>query len=301
VRATPAVLVLALAPLAGACGGDDPEVGEVVRGREPVTGTTTSVALPSGALDVVVGAPRDSLAAEDTNDLEEQPEFDGSSWLPVSWSFDPFGGPWGGALAVDPQEAEVALTVDGRSYAVGAPYQVAGPGTVDAPYDDLYVLVPGEPDPEDVGVEVTYDGHPVAGLDELGAERPPGVPCPAGAFETSEPAELDCEISLVGRTPYYPGVGWADDGELLTVVGVRAVRLLSAASRSVVAIEDRSTIAGVTPLVGLTQEDRPQEYVAAGTLVAATPADARGPLVLDLVFTLDDGSTVEATGTVPLA
>lgn len=300
-RAGGALLLVLVVPLAG-CGGDgDPEAGALARARDAATGTTTEVVLPNGTLNVVVGDPVASVEEDDSKDLEEQPEVDDAGWLPVSWTFDPFAGPWGGALSSDPQAAEVAVRVDGSSYAVGPPYRVVGPGTGDAPDDSFYVLVPGEPEPEDVGIEVTYAGHPVAGLEALGDAPPPGVPCQVGGTPAS--AELDCEISSVGTTPYYPGAGWAQDGEVWTVVQVRAVRLLSASSRSVVAIEDRSTVGGVPPLAGLTQQRRPQEYVAAGTLVVPTPAGAlgsAGPLQLDLGFTLDDGSQVEATATVPL-
>ena len=88
--------------------------------------------------------------------------------------------------------------------------------------------VKGEPTADSVAVLVGYDGdtrtlNVAAGtsegqgiaLAEMSAEQPASFACPSDGWsaEPAARATVTCDISWSGRTPYWPGVGWAAQGE----------------------------------------------------------------------------------------
>lgn len=310
-----AALAVLLVPTA--CGDSSADPGaraqRPVVARDPMAGDRASVLLPTGRLDLTVGTPVDAVPADRTKDLKAVSAPDGGSLVPVSWTFDGSQAPWLGLLAAHPDEAVVSLQVGGRSYRVGPPYQVGAGGTIATDPDRaFYVPVGATPDPADIAVSVAYDGltqvvHPATGESDLGVAaglarlegpRPGGVPCPDHGWRAvprSVDVQVDCTISLAGRTPYWPTAGWAEAGHQWLVLDVPEVRLLRAVARGphgsttyrVADISDLSRYAGRSPRSVLGQQQPPRQYVAGGVQVFDVAAGDRGTLRLALRFSLE--------------
>ncbi|MBC2960662.1 hypothetical protein [Nocardioides deserti] len=224
------------------CGTDEAAADAVLEGRgDRVDGPTTTFVVPTGTLAVTIGDPVDRVGSDDTADREERAAPDGSALLPVLVDFtDREGAPWGGRLAAEPQEADVALEVDGEERRLGSPYTTTGRGLSGAATATYWVVVPGEPAADDVTVTVTYDGAeqaavagaepsgPGAALAALPQEAPAAADCPERWRTDGAPLRLECELPLVGRTPYWPGAGWAADGSSWVVVEARRVQAYAA-------------------------------------------------------------------------
>ena len=119
-----------------ACGdqGSAASAGDVVVGHasDRVTGDTAFVLLPTGRVDLTVGAPTEKLTDEQVEGGRRAP--DGGSFVPVSWAHDPFGesGVPIGVIGAEPQEAQVTLVAGGTRADLGSPYRVVGEtGTAD--------------------------------------------------------------------------------------------------------------------------------------------------------------------------
>lgn len=300
--------------LVGGCGSDDSaSAGDVVKAGSDTTisGHGVTVTVPIGRLTVKVGDPVSSVAADKTFARKKLTAPDGGSLVPIGWTFDATSGPWGQMLAKDPQETKVSLTDGDHHYPLGSPYSVSGNTIANSSVTDFYVAVKGKPTIDDLSLEVEYaggtqavsvaTGKPEPGspsLAGLGTTQPAGVACPSTGWTSSDPKldlRLDCQISMVGRSPYYPGVGWAPRGKVLQVVNVSSVRLLDAVDNSgggsttyrVTGIVDHSTLASGRSATALHQAPAPQEYVAGGTLVFRTTPDAHDPLRISLTFELE--------------
>ena len=333
-RAFGLVALVVTLGVATGCGSDPhSSAGAVVKAGAAVdvaasAAATTTLTVPVGTITLALGDPVTSVDGDKTaggNDVEAP---DGGELVPVGWSFAtrPL---WGGMLALEPHEADVSLVVDGKAYPLGSPYSVDGNALANSSDTDFYLAIPGKPQPKDLTVRVDYDGgaqevavgtgKPVAGsrdLATLGEVAPAGVDCPSTGWSSSDPKldlRLDCRISMVGETPYYPGVGWAPAGKVFRVVNVPELRLLDAVDNSgtgsttyrVAGIVDHSTLAGGRSATALRQASPTQEYVAGGTLVFRTAADAQAPLRLSVAFRLEEddvrgGSKAPDTRTVTI-
>jgi hypothetical protein len=222
-----------------ACGnqGAGASDGDVVEGHlsDKVTGDSSYVLLPTGRIDLTVGAPVDEVTADQAGDGEKHQAPDGGAFVPVTWDHDPFGA---GAVPVevmgaDPQEADVTLVSGDTEADLGAPYQLAGDqGTTDTGVGTMYVAVDG--DGQAPTFEVSYDGltqtlDPATGDRDAGAAAPlyaeatAGIeaPCTQEGFASGDVTpEISCLVNAPQRTPYLPGHGWADDGHVWLLVGV---------------------------------------------------------------------------------
>lgn len=303
--------------LTGACGSGDSDhtasAGEVVKAGSDTTiqGSAVRVTVPTGTVALKVGKPVSSVAADDTFKRTKVEAPDGGSLVPVSWTLDGLGStPWGGLLARPAKPATVSLVDGDHSYRVGSPYSTNGSALAESSETAFYVALGDKPSLHDLAVKVEYDGgaqvasaatgEPAAGspsLADLSPGPPSGVPCPSRGWHADDAKldlELDCRITTVGRSDYYPGVGWASAGQTLQVVNIPEVRLLHAVDSSgsgsttyrVSGIIDHSTLGSTRSATALHQAAPPQEYVAGGTLVFRTDPGRTEPLRLSLTFEL---------------
>ncbi len=234
--------LLVAATLSG-CGdsGAASGAGDVVVGHlsDEVQGDETFVLLPSGRIDLTVGKPTsDAVSADQADDGEEHAPPSGGSFVPVSWSHDPFAesGSPAALIAGRPLPADVSLVVDGKAVDLGSPYEVVGDqGVTDTGVGTMYVAVDEAPDEiESLTVSVDYDGltqtvDPATGERDAGAAAPlydgssasVEADCPSDGWSpTRVDPDVACHVGPAQRAPYLPGSGWADDGRTWLVVGV---------------------------------------------------------------------------------
>lgn len=217
------------------CGGDNESPDGVVPGHvaDNVDGTQARIIVPTGALDLTVGAPLDGdLAADLAADGEKQAAGDGA-FVPVTWSFDPSADIPGRAIvAQDPQPLRMTLVAAGADVELPSPYTVEGDALGDLATAVFYVPVD---DPEaDLEIQATYDDltqtwDAATGDLDSGAAAPlydeptgaTALPCPDRTITRGGySADVRCAMS-VERVPYLPGSGWAPDGRTFAVVGHR--------------------------------------------------------------------------------
>lgn len=303
--------------LTGACGSGDSDhtasVGEVVRAGSDTTidGSAVRVTIPTGTVGLKVGKPVSSVAADDTFKRTKLTAPDGGSLVPVGWTLDGLGStPWGGVLARPAKPATVSLVDGDHTYRIGSPYSTNGSALATSSTTGFYVALGDRPSLDDLKVKVEYDGgaevvsaatgEPADGspsLADLSPTRPAGRSCPTSGWRSDDPAldiRVDCTIDMIGRTAYFPGVGWAPEGTTLQVVDVPEVRLLDAVDNSgsgsttykVTGIVDHSTLGSARSATALHALPPPQEYVAGGTLVFRTDPGATDPVKLSLTFEL---------------
>jgi hypothetical protein len=306
--------LLALAVL-GACGDDDSgagdasEVGRVVVGHlsDGVRGDSAFVLVPTGRLDVTVGTAVDRVTADQAADGNEHRAPDGGSFVPVQWSFDPFGE--GGArvpvIGANPEPTEVALVVGDTSVELGSPYKVTGEGITDTGVGTMYAAVDGAPDAvDDVQVSVSYDGltqtvNPATGERDAGAAAPlydkPSMgieaPCTSEGFAHGRVRpEISCLVNAPTRVPYLPTHGWAEDGRTWLVVpldiAIDSVDV-GGTSYDVTSVEPRLTVDGGEPLA----DDRfgkaePQPSAVRDTWAFDVASDGPQRLTISLDATL---------------
>jgi hypothetical protein len=232
-------LLLALAAVAvfAGCGGSKP--GDVIPSSDDVVGTSATVQLPSGTLDVTVSKPLDEV---DKDAVGGQPtDVDGGRYVGISWDFDQRSG--GSAAVVLPlaetvEPARIALVADGHRYPVADAYNVVldGRGIQDVAARDRYVAVTGDPD--ELRLEVTYDGltqqveFPSGKVRATQATALADIPqtrdvqrCRAlGEPDLHGLTEIpfDCRANATARLPYVVGLGWAKPGREWAVVDVAA-------------------------------------------------------------------------------
>ncbi len=237
-----ALVVVALVGGTAAACTDGPErdpVGTVVVadiGTEVEGGSSGFLLVPAGRIDVTVG-PRvtGTLPASVAADETEHTPPAGGSFVPVAWSHNPFALPSGMApVGTDPRPTEMALVVDGTSYPLGSPYDVASVGgTIDSPIRVMYVAVPGVPD--SVVVSAEYHGLTQT-LDPQSGQLGPGAAAPlyhhidhvgprrcAAGWSGLENlvAVTSCRVREPQRLPYLPEVGWAAPERSWVVIGYR--------------------------------------------------------------------------------
>ncbi|MBF4764061.1 hypothetical protein ISU07_13075 [Nocardioides islandensis] len=249
-----------------ACGDEasSADGGDVVVGHlsDKVQGDAAFVLLPTGRIDLTVGAPVDEVTADQAGDGKKHSAPDGGAFVPVTWSHDPFGegGVPIGVIGADPQEADVVLVSGDTRADLGAPYRLAGDqGTTDTGVGTMYVAVDG--DGRSATFEVSYDGltqtvDPATGDRAAGAaaplyaDRTVGVeaPCTQEGFAHGDVVpDVSCVVDAPVRTPYLPGHGWAADGDTwlllgidITISGVR----VGATSYDVQSVRHRITVNG---------------------------------------------------------
>ena len=150
----------------------------------------------------------------------------GDSLVPVSWRL----APGTGTVPVDAaQPFELAVVVGAARYDLGAEKRVEGDEAEGAILSrDLVVAVEGDADPEDLTVEVTYDGQTQT-VDVESGEIEAGAAAglyDSGSFATADrcgqraaprsgltPTFVGCEVGPVTLTPYRPGLGWVDEAD----------------------------------------------------------------------------------------
>lgn len=298
--------------LAG-CGTDEAAADAVLEGRgDRVEGPMTRFVVPTGSVAVTVGDPVDRVGSDDTADRGERAAPDGSALLPVLVDFtDREGAPWGGRLAAEPQEADVVLEVAGEERRLGSPYTTAGRGRSGAATATYWVVVPGEAAADEVTVTVTYDGAeqaaaageepsgPAAALAALPQEAPPAADCPERWRTDATPLRLECELSLVGRTPYWPGAGWAPDGSSWVVVEARRIQAYAARGSA----DEVRSVEGVGAAEQLDHGDWGPTGLA-GVVVAGEDDLVGDALALELEVEVDapgaETGPVRATHSVPV-
>ena len=229
VAALLAVLVGVLVAWRAAPFGPTLETGRVQLLDTPAYGTTYEVMLPSGRLELVVGPRTSALPGQyvdGSSGTDDVQAARGDSLVPVSWRLAPSTG----TVPVDvAQPFELTVVAGGERYDLGAEKRGEGDEIEGAIMSrDLVVAVEGDADPEDLAVEVTYDGQTQT-VDVESGEIEAGAA--AGLYETRSFATADrcgqraapssgltptfvgCEVSLVTLTPYRPGLGWVDDAD----------------------------------------------------------------------------------------
>ncbi|GAB3775493.1 hypothetical protein FB382_004150 [Nocardioides ginsengisegetis] len=240
VRRRAAVLATAAltASVLVACGDRTVADDAVLSGLATVDGEQASFVLPVGTLTVTVGDPVDTVAGSDARDAQNHAAPGGSELLPVETALDLQGQPWGGQLATAPVEATLVLHVGDQTRDLPSPYRTDGRAIAMQPDHMAYVAVPDGTDPTDVSVSVTYDGRdqtatpgqdptgPAAALADLPTQRPAAPACGEGwSVRPAASAEVSCDLSYAGRTPYWPGKGWAAEGATWLVVGVERLEV----------------------------------------------------------------------------
>jgi hypothetical protein len=327
VRRLAATLTTGLLLVAGptACGdqGSAASAGEVVVGHasDQVTGDSAFVLLPTGRIDLTVGDPTEKLTDERVGAVRRAP--DGGSFLPVSWSHDPFGesGVPIGVIGAEPQGAQVTLVAGGTRADLGSPYRVVGEsGTADTGVSTMYVAVDQAPDDVgDVSFEVTYDGltqivSPATGDRDAGAAAPlydePTIgveaPCTPEGFATpTVQPDVSCVVNAPQRTPYLPGQGWAEQDRtwLLVTVDITLSRVdIGRTTYDVQSVQPHLTVNGADPLPADERfgsaEPLPTSVRDTWAFVGAREGANRLTIALDLVLEKTSGpgpSTRRAT------
>lgn len=302
-----AALTVALAGGLVACGDEaGPAAG---RGRAVVGGTADQLAgaaatavVPTGSIEVTVGDPVRSVPASQARDAKAHQPPQGYSYLPVHWDYDFSAAPWAGLLALDPQESTVTVRVGKVDKVLGSPYTVGGGAIDDVPGTTFYVPVKGEPAAEEVSVLVEYDGGTQtldlstgtstgegADLSVLSPEQPPAPACPSQGWTTKPAARatVTCDLSWAGRTPYWPGSGWAGDGEwqVIHVARLQPTELTSpdgADAWTVTGATDATTADGAPAATALSAGPGDPGRLQGTLVFPARPAE---PLAVDLAMT----------------
>lgn len=228
-----ATLVLCL----GLTGCGETADGEVVAARESdVSGPSRSVVLPTGTLALTVGDAVAEVSGDDTQSGRALKAPSGSSFVPVRWDHDAMASPLDSRLAAQPQEAAMTLRVDDTSVPLGSPYAVTdtGKGITGDSATSVFVVVPGTPEPSDVTIDLEYDGRTAEvafaegadesgfGLGDLVDAAPTQVACPPEGWRVTGGVAVDmlCEGVTSVSTPYWPGTGWAAEGQQWVVASV---------------------------------------------------------------------------------
>jgi hypothetical protein len=215
--------------------GDDPGTGSgggdlaVVEAVGTVEGTTSTVQLPTGQVELQVAEP----GPIDEGAVPGDAEVDGdATYVGVSWDFVPGAGvpgTLGGFLLAEDVPSEVSVRLGEETATLGATYSSPGgeaaPTSVfvevgDATLGELDLLV----EFDGVTQSVSADG---SGALEAGAAEPlydlPQESTPADCAPEVTPAsvraEPACSVASV-QLPYLTGEGWAPDGQTWTVVDV---------------------------------------------------------------------------------
>jgi hypothetical protein len=291
-RPLAAALALAAGLLGlGACSGStssDP----LVKATAHVSGTLTTVQLPTGRLQVEVAKPASVVSAADAFDGRKHTAPAGKTYLGVTWQYQSSVGvpTWEGPLVADGQGVAVtmALAVGGHDYRIGT--------TTSAPIDS-YVLVPDHGDPQ---VAVTFDGLTQRIDVATGSRQPsaadllygdqPGVlqarSCAQGDWG-AHLGGLTCSYT-VGRMPYLPRLGWRPGGWTVVGLGTQVASVReSGRDYPVTGIADASTLGGAAPVATLLPTD--QAVPGAGRTLQGFLVFAGGSGPLTIVRTLTLG------------
>ena len=234
-RTTAAALgLLALGSGLAACGDEaELEIGDVVRARQPdqfAEGKESSMVLPLGRLEVQLGDPVRTIAADQSFELTPATAPAGSTFVPITWQYD--AGTFGAYAAYlgDPATPTFEVEADGSAYTVPPPTQ-AGEGS-----ESFYVLVTGSAD--EISLAVDFDGERQS-VDLRTGENDPGAAAPLydlkprsdDTIACAKPPEITgarglgdytCTITEPVRLPYAYGE-WAEPREAWLVTTVESV------------------------------------------------------------------------------
>ncbi|MFD0807118.1 hypothetical protein ACFQ0K_13565 [Nocardioides caeni] len=227
-----ALVLLALSPALAACGGEEEaSVGDVISARKDdqfAEGRTGRLTLPTGRLEVTVGEPATSLAANDTRELEPIEAPDGASFVPITWQYD--AGTFGDYADYTENDEEPVFDL----VADGANYRLPPPNPTGVGSESFYVVVNGAG--ESPSLNVDFDGVTQT-LDLTTGQRDPGLAKPLYKLKSRNDRTQSCASDVTfGKDPVgapsfactttrtaripYAGGAWAEDGHSWLVVSV---------------------------------------------------------------------------------
>jgi hypothetical protein len=298
--ATPSKVRILLSPLAvllvltlASCGGE--KAGTVIEVSEVPGGQGLRVDLPAGQLEVSVSGVVDDADGK------------GGTFVGVDWDLDPFAQPDRARLAyaLRVKDSEIAFVADGKRYPVKAPYRVLNDRAIQDRAPQTFFLAL-EDEPEELTLEVTYDGL-TQRVDALTGEHEPGQadrlydPVGAGVPQPDCPgtSAVKCDVRSVLLLPYVATVGWADPGRAWAVVDVRTFYdgpdILTARTTT-----DRLTMDGAAPAVQLNGGTQDSPPSASRYVAFSVDADAVPPLRIQQAYVDENGRRHAADREVPL-
>lgn len=222
--------VLAVGLVLSACGGaDDPVPGELIaaaRADQFTADEPARIVVPTGALRIWTGEPTRTLAAEDVRDTAPFEAAPGTSYVPISWSYDTAGFEDLSSYLATDATPSITLHSGDHSYRLPPPSRHASD-------QSFYVVVDG--DAADLALAVDFDGVTQT-VDLHTHERDAGRA--ATLYETKRPklrkrecraadwfekansaTQLNCEVEGPLLLPYANGQ-WAEPGRHWLVVGL---------------------------------------------------------------------------------
>ncbi len=187
--------------------------GDIVQGRTgDVVGDELTIQLPTGQVQVDIGAPQDRVTAQEAADATQRPAGEGTDWVAVDWEFSPGAGleSLQRALMDDPQaRAQVHLVVDSEQYDLGA---VASGTAVPADVRTTGIIYVAVPHGAQVSAVVDFAGRELAEGSMLLDAAVSGECTDARARTTTAraaTADARC-VWTEQRVPYLPDRGWSD-------------------------------------------------------------------------------------------
>ncbi len=226
-----AVALVLLAGLLGACGDDSPTVqaGDVIRARHDdqfEDGQKSVVAVPVGRLVIRSEEPVDSIAREDTRELDAIDAPAGMTFVPMTWQYNSEAFDDLAEYVETNADPVVDLVADGQSYRLPSPDDQREDG------ESFYVLVDGSGD--DLTLRVEFDGvgqevdlvtgererDQATGLYRIDDSRLRSRSCDSNKwFDTEGFAEFTCDIKGPVVLPYAAG-RWAEPGHAMVALTI---------------------------------------------------------------------------------
>jgi hypothetical protein len=307
-------VLLVLAPLLAACGGDDnpPKAGDIIQARlddQFRKGREAEVALPTGRLLIHAGEPVKKASGDDTRTREEVAAPSGSVMVPITWQYDPWSS---GKLDTifDTDDTPVVDLVSGEEH-----YRLTPPRPETEGAESFYVVVAG--DGSDRSLEISFDDvaqtvdlsdgsvdkGDAEGLYDITDDKLGKLPCDKAKWFNSDlvAAEFTCELHGPVLTPYASGK-WAPEGMTWLAVTVTTTMRaygetdgLGGGARYLAgAVRTKPTIDDAKPASVISTEEPDDQCPAVSRqicgwskqLVFAVPADdpEQGPLDLDVTY-----------------
>lgn len=215
--------------LAGCGAAKDPVTA---RSDADVAGTSMTVFLPVGAVEITVGQPLDRIAPSEAEDGEEHDSPGGWDYVPVRTALLDVNADTGviRTTRTTPEASTIEVVVGGERHALPSPYTVDGTGTIERTPSTVYLPVPAD-EADELEVVVGHDGVEQRigpdGRREAGAAEAfyDGTAFAGPALDCSEPWGVPAGVRVsIGCSatptvaPYLPGVGWAEDGHVFVQV-----------------------------------------------------------------------------------
>lgn len=315
-RAVIGSVLLVLAPLLAACGGEDnpPKAGDIIQARlddQFKKGRQAEVALPTGRLLIHSGQPVDKASGDDTRTREEVDAPSGAVMVPITWQYDPWTS---GKLDTifDTKDTPIVDLVSGKDH-----YRLTPPRPEAEGAESFYVVVDGSG--SDRSLEISFDGvaqtvdlrdgsvdkGDAKGLYDITDAKLDKQACDKGKWFNSAlvAAEFTCELHGPVLTPYAAGK-WAPSGMTWLAVTVTTTMRaygetdgLGGGARYLAGgVRTRPTIDDAKPERVLSTDEPDDQCPAVSRqtcgwskhVIFAVPADdpEQGPLDLDVTYKL---------------